>query len=175
MKALLVNKRARLALLLGAACGALAACGEQPPLPGDVGAAAPAYAAASLAGDSIRLSGLRGRVVLLNVWATWCIPCRREIPELQALHQQYSGRGLQVLGVSVDEAGSAQDVADFVRDFSMTYDVVRDPGNRISALFRTPGVPSSFLIDRAGVVRWRRVGPFTSTDAEFLKVLQKTL
>jgi len=114
-------------------------------------------------------------VVLLNVWATWCIPCRREIPELQALHQQYSGRGLKVVGVSVDDAADAADVTEFVHNFSMTYTVVRDPANRISKLFRTPGVPSSFLIDRSGVVRWRHIGPFTSGDADLRKALEKSL
>ena len=113
--------------------------------------------------------------MLLNVWATWCIPCRREIPELQALHQSYSGRGLKVVGVSVDDAGADNDVADFATQFGMTYMLLRDPDDRVSDLFRTPGVPSSFLIDRHGIVRWRHLGPFKADDPEFLKVLQHSL
>src|SRR4051812_26893197 len=126
--------------------------------PGDVGAPPPAYAAPILMKtDSVRLAGLKGFVVLVNVWATWCIPCRTEIPELQALHQQYAGRGLKVLGISVDDAGTDRDIADFARDFGVTYEILRDPDDRVSALFRTPGVPSSFLIDRTGIVRWRHL------------------
>ena len=150
-------------------------CHTTPKTPGSIGAIAPAYAAPSLAGDSVRLADLHGSVVLLNVWATWCIPCRREIPELQALHQQFSGRGLRVIGVSVDDAATAGDVADFVRDFGMTYTVLRDPANRISALFRLHGVPGSFLIDRQGIVRWRRLGAIRAGDKEFAAVLEKTL
>ncbi|HUP90425.1 MAG TPA: TlpA disulfide reductase family protein [Longimicrobiales bacterium] len=145
-------------------------------LPGDVGSPPPVYAAPILMRpDSVRVAQMKGSVVLLNVWATWCIPCRKEIPELQALHQQFSGRGLKVVGVSVDEAGTDDDVAGFAKDFGVTYTIVRDPDDRISELFRTPGVPSSFLIDRKGIVRWRKLGPFAATDTDFNTALQKTL
>jgi cytochrome c-type biogenesis protein len=114
-------------------------------------------------------------VVLLNVWATWCIPCRKEIPELQALHEQYSGRGLRVLGVSVDQVGADADVADFARAFGMTYPILRDPDETVSMLFAIPGVPASFLVDRAGIVQWRHLGPFKSTDSTFISVLNSLL
>ena len=145
-------------------------------LPGDVDTPAPPYSAAVLSRpDSIHLSQLKGSVVLLNVWATWCIPCRHEIPELVALHQQYSSRGLKVVGVSVDVAGTDQDVIDFAREFFMSYTILRDPEDRISELFRTPGVPSTFLIDRTGIVRWRHLGGFSAPDPEFMKQLTKVL
>src|SRR5690606_27651326 len=107
-----------------------AACGEAPAIPGAVGTAAPPYGAMDMAGDSVDIAALRGDVVLLNVWATWCIPCRREVPELQALHQEYRDRGLRILGVSVDGNDAAGDVAGFIRDFQMTYTVLRDPTER---------------------------------------------
>jgi cytochrome c-type biogenesis protein len=144
---------------------ALSACGEAPQLPGSVGSEAPAYAAVSVAGDSVRLADLEGQVVLLNIWATWCIPCRREIPELQALHQEYSGRGLHVVGVSVDEAGAGEDVAGFIRDFSMTYTVLRDPSEVVSNTFRI----------REGIVRWKQIGTFKAGDPAFRAALEKTL
>lgn len=154
---------------------ALSAC-QSNQLPGDVGAEPPAYAAAILQKpDSLRLSDLKGSVVLLNVWATWCIPCRKEIPELQVLHQRYSKQGLRVVGVSVDDAGADGDVADFAIQFGMTYTLLRDADDRVSDLFRTPGVPSSFLIDRDGVVRWRHLGPFKADDPDFQQVLQHSL
>ena len=159
---------------IGATGAGLTAC-QQPAYPGEVGGPVPAYAAAAFSGDSIRLQDLHGSVVLLNVWATWCIPCRREIPELQALHQQYAAQGLRVIGVSVDEGGGDADVAGFVKDFGMTYAIARDPADRISRLFRFQGVPASLLIDRKGVVRWRHLGRFTASDSTFQATLQKAL
>jgi cytochrome c biogenesis protein CcmG, thiol:disulfide interchange protein DsbE len=153
----------------------LAACTQPAKLPGDVGEAAPVYVATTLAGDSLSLASLKGEVVLLNVWATWCIPCRKEIPELQALHQELSGRGLRVVGVSVDEGNADEDVAGFAKDFSMTYTILRDPGEGVSNAFRVPGVPSSFLIDRKGIVRWRRIGVFKTDDVQFRAALEASL
>ena len=161
----------RLALIL-----LLVACGETSrPSPGEIGTVAPSFGALSLNGDSVDLAELRGTAVLLNVWATWCIPCRREIPELQALHQEHSERGLRVVGVSVDGSGADRDVAEFAKSFSMTYTILRDPGESISNAFRIPGVPASFLIDREGVVRWRHLGPFKATDSTFLAALNAVL
>jgi cytochrome c biogenesis protein CcmG, thiol:disulfide interchange protein DsbE len=132
-----------------------------------------------MAGDSVDLAGLKGSVVLLNVWATWCIPCRREIPELQALHQEFEGKGLKVVGVSVDGGEAGSDVAGFMKDFGMTfgmtYMVLRDPAERVLTVFRIQGVPASYLIDREGIVRWRTIGPFTAKDAALQSALQATL
>lgn len=160
-----------LALALAFALG----CEGPQPEVGNVGQVVPAYAAPDLGGDSVRIADLRGDVVLLNIWATWCIPCRREIPELQALHQDYSGRGLRVLGVSVDAGDAESDVAEFAESFGMTYTILRDPDERVSTLFATPGVPASFLVDREGVVRWRHLGPFKATDSTFVSVLNSLL
>ena len=154
---------------------AVLACSKPQPEIGGVGQAVPAYSAIDMAGDSVHVASLRGDVVLLNVWATWCIPCRKEIPELQALHESYSGRGLRVLGVSVDQAGADADVADFARAFGMTYPILRDPDETISMLFAIPGVPASFLVDREGIVQWRHLGPFKATDSTFVSVLNSLL
>lgn len=153
----------------------LAACGEAPAIPGAVGTAAPPYGAVDMKGDSVDIASLRGDVVLLNVWATWCIPCRREVPELQALHQEYRDRGLRILGVSVDGNDAVGDVAGFIRDFRMTYTVLRDPGERVMSVFRIQGVPASYLIDREGVIRWRTIGPFTADDPGLQAALGEVL
>ena len=153
----------------------LAACGEQPALPGAVGAHAPAYGALNMAGDSLDLAAMKGQVVLLNVWATWCIPCRREVPELQALHQDMEARGLRVWGVSIDGGEADADVSGFMADFKMTYTVLRDPGERVLSVFRIQGVPASYLIDREGVVRWRTIGPFKASDPQLQAALEKAL
>ena len=153
-----------------------AACGEsQSAPPGAVGSATPAYGALSMTGDSVDLASMRGSVVLLNVWATWCIPCRREIPELQALHQDLGSRGLKVVGVSVDGGDAQGDVAGFMSDFQVTYTVLRDPAERVLSVFRIQGVPASYLIDREGVVRWRTLGPFKASDAGLQAALAAAL
>ena len=154
----------------------LAGCSEQQPqIPGAVGTPAPAYGALSMQGDSLDLAQMKGNVVLLNVWATWCIPCRREIPELQALHLEYGNKGLRVWGVSVDGSDAKADVNAFMQDFKMTYTVLHDPSERVLSIFRIQGVPASYLIDREGIVRWRTLGPFKADDAALQGALQQSL
>lgn len=141
----------------------------------DIGAPVPAYAAVSLAGDSVSLADKRGKVVLLNVWATWCHPCRDEIPELQALHERYGARGLELVGVSVDTESADDAIRAFMRDFRMTYPVWRDPSERVSAQFHIVGVPATFLIDREGVLRWRKTGPIQPGDASLSSAIEQAL
>lgn len=141
----------------------------------EVGSPVPEYRAVSLAGDSVALSGLRGKVVLLNVWATWCHPCRTEIPELEALHVRYQPRGLAVIGVSVDTDGADDAIHDFMQEFAMTYPVWRDPDERVSAQFLIVGVPATFLIDRAGILRWRMTGPIAPGDTTLRSAIERAL
>ncbi len=141
----------------------------------DVGLPVPAYTAMSLAGDTVSIAGQRGKVVLLNVWATWCHPCRDEIPELQGIHEKYRARGLELVGVSVDTDGADETIREFMRDYSMTYPVWRDPGERVSAQFHIVGVPTTFLIDREGVLRWRKTGPIKPGDATLTRALEQAL
>jgi cytochrome c biogenesis protein CcmG, thiol:disulfide interchange protein DsbE len=163
----------KFALLLAIAV-LLASCSESRRF-GRVGEQAPPYAARTIAGDTVRLSDLRGHPVLLNVWATWCIPCRKELPELQALHTQLAPRGLQVVGVSVDEGNDDDAVRDFAREFGITYTIVRDPATVIYSAFAIPGVPATFLIDRTGKVAWRIMGPFSATDTTLQAALKTVL
>lgn len=161
------------AALAGAACGGSAPEGAT--ATGSVGAPAPDYAAVSLAGDSVALSSLRGEAVLLNVWATWCAPCREEIPVLQALHEARAEDGLKIVGVSVDAGGAARQVRGFADDFGMTYALWHDPGERVMSAFLLHGVPSTILIDRAGIVRWRHVGPVKEDDPGLARALDQAL
>jgi cytochrome c-type biogenesis protein len=163
-----MKRLAAMAILLAGAC-------SQPASFGRVGDPAPDYRAVNLAGDSVSLAGLRGQVVLLNVWATWCIPCRKEIPELQALHQEYEARGLRVVGVSVDDGNADADVRDFIQRYGVTYAVLRDPAEQVSTAFFVPGVPATFLIDRRGTIAWRRLGPFTTSDPGLQSALRQVL
>ena len=141
----------------------------------EVGYPVPAYAASTLTGDSISLAARRGTVVLLNVWATWCHPCRAEIPELVAMHKKYAARGLEIVGVSVDAAAAEPDVRAFMKDFAMDYTIWLDPADRVSTRFLLVGVPTTFLIDRGGVLRWRKTGPITTADTALTSALERAL
>ena len=141
----------------------------------EVGAPGPSYAAVSLAGDSVSLNAMRDKVVLLNVWATWCHPCRAEIPELQALHTRYAERGLAIVGVSIDGDDSDESIREFMQEFRMTYPIWRDPGERVSAQFRLFGVPATFLVDRKGVLRWQTKGPIKPGDTTLVNAIERAL
>lgn len=141
----------------------------------EVGAPAPAYAAVSLDGDSVSLAGQRGKVVLLNIWATWCHPCRTEIPELRGIHAKYKDRGLELVGVSVDSDGTDEAIRSFMQDFEMTFPVWRDPEERISTRFLAVGVPATFLIDREGILRWRKTGPIAPGDTSLTAAIERAL
>jgi peroxiredoxin len=167
------SARAFVAVLAAVACSTRESGGI--PQRVAVGAPAPAYRTVSLTGDSVSLASLRGKPVLLNVWATWCHPCRDEIPALQALHERYKARGLELIGVSIDVDGADEAIREFMRDFRMTYPIWRDPDERVSTEFLVVGVPATFLIDRNGVLRWRKTGPIEPGDTSLVAALERTL
>jgi cytochrome c biogenesis protein CcmG, thiol:disulfide interchange protein DsbE len=140
----------------------------------EVGRPMPAYTAQSLDGSAFDLAKERGNVVLLNLWATWCGPCRAEIPELQALHAKYAAQRFKVIGVSVDE-GPAADVKAFVDEQKMTYPVVLDPQGKLASVLETTVLPTSVILDRKGTVVWKSAGMVTLRDAEMNKALQTAL
>lgn len=158
-------------------CVALLACTnrEAQRIAVDVGKPAPAYEAVTLAGDSASLAARRDRVVLLNVWATWCHPCRDEIPVLQDLHTRLSSRGLEVIGVSIDARGEEEEVARFVRQYGMTYPIWLDPDERVLTTFLAIGAPATYLIARDGTLLWRHIGPIKENDPRLMPILEKAL
>ncbi len=157
------------------AAALLGACTPDASRTVEVGAPVPEYRAVSLEGDSVSLAALRGNVVLFNVWATWCPPCRDEIPELRALQAKYQPRGLELVGVSVDAGGSDRAIRAFMKDFEMEYPVWRDPDERVSTRFLVVGVPATFLIDRDGILRWRKTGPIQPNDPALAAAIEQAL
>lgn len=103
-------------------------------------------------GDVFRLSESRGRVVLVNFWASWCPPCRDEAPDLEALYADYREGGFVILGVNMLES-SAEKVQNFIEEFGISYPNGEDVGQSVTRLYRVEGPPESFLIDRRGNVR----------------------
>lgn len=140
----------------------------------DVGDPMPAYAATFLDGKPLSLAGEKGNVVFLNVWATWCGPCRFETPELQALQNQYAASGLKVIGVSVDE-GDDGAVKTFVAEQKITYPIALDPEGRITTLVQTTVLPTSLLIDRNGKIVWRQIGAIMPNDAKLKAAIEKAV
>lgn len=114
------------------------------------------FAYPSLAGDTVSLWGQRGRVVLVNIWATWCPPCREEMPSIQRLYEAFGDSGFTVLAVSID--ADTTPVRPFVEELGLTFPILLDPRGSIQTLYGTVGVPESFVVDRSGRLVLRRLG-----------------
>ena len=140
-----------------------------------IGASAPAFEAMDLTGAPVTLASLEGRVVVLNVWATWCRPCLEEIPQLEAVHREFGPQGVSTIGVSIDAAGMGADVKDFMDEHGMTYDVWLDPDRDFSLKFLTVGVPETFVLDREGIIRWRMIGAIRPGDSTFVAAIRTAL
>ena len=129
----------------------------EPPPPRAARFPAPDFTLPTLSGTPIRLAELRGKAVLLNFWATWCAPCRTEMPSIEALYQRYKDRGLDVLAVNLDLRSTAG-VAAFLQEVGVTFRVGLDPSWSTARAYRVLGLPTTYLIDRAGQVIVREVG-----------------
>ena len=126
--------------------------------PVSVGSEAPDFEAVDLAtGDTLGLETYRGEVVLLNIWATWCVPCEVEMPSIQRLHDELGPQGLKVMAVSVDQ-GSSESVRAWAEDRGLTIPILHDQSGRIQQTYQTTGVPETFVIDRYGVIVKKVIG-----------------
>lgn len=128
--------------------------------PVSVGSKAPPFSARTV--DSIprtqTLADYKGQVVLLNIWGTFCLPCRDEMPAIEKLHQAMGPKGLKVVAVSMDDPGFEQKIRDFEKEFGLTFQVLYDPTGTITNDYQTTGVPETFVIAKDGVIRKKVIG-----------------
>jgi peroxiredoxin len=119
---------------------------------GELSGAAPNFDLAARDGGRVALADLEGQVVMVNFWATWCGPCREEMPHLEALYQRYSDLGFTLLGVNVEEDSSGAD--EFLAETPVSFPILFDPENQVSELYDVIAMPSTVLIDRSGNMRY---------------------
>jgi len=127
-----------------------------PAMTADSRGPAPDFELPARDGQSVRLSDLRGQVVLINFWATWCGPCRKEMPLLEQLHQRYEPLGFTLLGVNVEE--NPGDAEAFLEDVPVSFPVLFDPQNEVSRMYDVSAMPSTVIVDREGNVRYLHHG-----------------
>jgi peroxiredoxin len=128
--------------------------------PVSVGTKAPSFQARTV--DSLprtqTLADYKGQVVLLNIWGTFCLPCRDEMPAIEKLHRAMAPQGLKVVAVSMDDPGFEEKIRAFVKEFGLTFQILYDPTGKITNDYQTTGVPETFVIAKDGVIRKKVIG-----------------
>jgi len=132
---------------------------------------APNFTLKSLAGKNIKLSELTGNVVLINFWASWCAPCRQEMPLLNAIHNKYEPLGFTVLGVNVEE--QVDNARSFIDERPVDFPILLDSNNQVSKLYNVIAMPTTVVIDRDGNMRFLHQGYQSGDEAEYHKMVKK--
>jgi len=136
---------------------------------------APDFTLKTLDGKTARLSELRGKkVVLINFWATWCPPCRLEMPTMQKIYTEYKGKGFEVLAVNI-EPDAKEEISEFMKELRLTFPVLLDPDMKVTRKYRLIGLPVSLLIDRQGIIRSKDIGYHDWTDKESRRQVESLL
>ncbi len=135
---------------------------------------APDFVSENLRGGNTGLADYKGKVVLLNFWATWCMPCRAEMPGMETLWQRYKDQGFVIAAVSVDE-GSRGRIETFSKILDLSFPILLDPESKVSDLYKVSDMPTSFLIDRNGKVISRIVGTEEWTSPEAIRLVEDLL
>ena len=122
------------------------------------GETAPNFSLADLNGNTVRLTDYKGKVVLLNIWATWCPPCVEEMPSMERLHRELKDELFAILAVSIDSSG-AEVVVPFMEKYNLSFTTLTDQKGVMKSLYQTTGIPESFIIDKDGTIAQRIIGP----------------
>ncbi|MEO8576415.1 MAG: TlpA disulfide reductase family protein [Gemmatimonadales bacterium] len=148
--------------------------------PVGVGAQAPDFDAKTL-GDKPsdkKLEDYRGTVLMINLWATWCEPCRVEMPSIERLHQDYSSKGLKVVAISVDDPGTDEQVMSFVKQYNLSFEILRDPKGQVGDIsrdYQTTGYPETVIVGRDGVIRKKLLGAHNWNSPENRALIERLL
>jgi len=134
---------------------------------------APDFTLKSLDGANLRLEEYRGQVVLINFWASWCGPCRQELPVLDRLHQRYADAGFAVLGINVE--GEEQPARELLEKVPVTFPVLIDDGQLVSELYDLQAMPSTVVVDRDGVVRYIHRGYRPGDEAGYVEMVKRLI
>ena len=151
--------------------------------PVTTGTVAPDFEVKNLDGGLARLSDHEGEVVLVNIWATWCIPCVEEMPSMERLYQKIGGDGFEIMAISIDvepggfdlDGNPGGDIQAFADSLGLTFPILHDPSGAIQQLYRTTGVPESFLIGTDGILYKRVAGPTEWDAPEYRELIQRLL
>ena len=132
----------------------------------DAGSKMPEIGLTDLSGKPVNAASLAGKVVIVDFWATWCAPCKEELPILQKLYKKYGAQGLVIVGVSVDK--DASNIQSFVKKLGLSFPVVHDANHQVSGRYQPPRMPSSYIVDRKGIVKYVH-GGFRADDAAVIE------
>jgi len=114
---------------------------------------APDFSLQTIEGETIQLSGLRGNVVLVNLWATWCPPCRAEMPAIQKMYEEYKDDGFMVIAVNMTNQDEINSIQPFLQEYELTFPVPLDTSGEVAKYYNLRSLPSSYFIDRQGIIR----------------------
>lgn len=141
----------------------------------EVGTPAPAFSAQTLDGETVTLADLKGKVVLIDFWATWCGPCVRAMPTIQSLHEKFADKGLVVVGVSLDDRHAAEKLGSFVEDKGVTFAQIHDKEGAIAKAFGVSPIPHSVLVGKDGTVQANHIGFMPGMGGQYAEEIEKLL
>ncbi|NMP30585.1 TlpA family protein disulfide reductase [Thalassotalea sp. M1531] len=139
----------------------------------NVGQAAPDFTLKNMQGVNLNLTEQRGNIILINFWASWCGPCRKEMPVLQALQDKYQDLGVKVWGINVEQENQAG--RDFLKDLDLSFSIFFDETNALSKTYQVEAMPTTVIVDRDGVVRYVYQGYRDGFDKKYAKAIKKLI
>ena len=151
----------------------LCLAGLQPAVAASVSGPAPNFTLKSLSGKNLKLSEMTGNVVLINFWASWCGPCRQEMPLLNDLHNKYEALGFTVLGVNVEE--QSENARGFINDFPVDFPILLDNRNQVSQMYNVIAMPTTVVVDRDGNMRYLHKGYKPGDEKQYRKMVKELI
>ncbi|MDM5315198.1 TlpA disulfide reductase family protein [Fictibacillus sp. b24] len=125
------------------------------------GNSAPDFELTTIEGDKVKLSDLKGKVVFVNLWATWCPPCRAEMPEMVRFYKDHSSKNVEVLAVNLTDSDSEKEVKKFAEEYKLNFPVLLDPDGKVGNTYKTVTIPTTFIIDKNGIIKQKHIGPMS--------------